>query len=446
MNIRHKNLLIPILLAVVVLFGALLRFEAVLGTEVDAPFRADAGKYVQYAYNLKYFGTYTYSQDAMRGEVAKLKPDAMATPGYPLFLALLIDPTVSKSSYYRILLTQAALSTVTILLAYFLFAALAGPAAGLATAALTALSPHLINMNVYVLSETLACFFLIASLLCLAHRKTLDTPWLLFLCGVLLAAATLTRPWTQAFVLVLAGYLLVVRVPLRRALLVVAGFGLLFAPWVLRNLLNVDLSSDPSLLVASIYHGSFPDMMFEGRPETLGFPYRFDPRAGEVSSSLSALGRAILEKFRSEPWAYAQWYLFGKTAAVFSWSMLGGIGDAFVYPVFRTPFESEWYFRQVHGFMHFIHNGVMTLSLIACGLVWTPARRLPFSQHGIFLARTFSLLVLYFVATNIVLAPFSRYSVPLRPVMYGMAIVGVITLAAWLKPVWGRLPDLFGRK
>jgi 4-amino-4-deoxy-L-arabinose transferase-like glycosyltransferase len=440
-NIRNRNLLINSALALILLLGALMRLQAVLQTEVDTPFRADARKYAQYAYNLKYFGTYTYSVEGLQGDPSKLKPDSLATPGYPLFLALLLDRSVSQKSYYRILLTQALLSTLTILMTYLLFASIAGKAAGLLSAALTALSPHLINMNVYVLTETLACFLLLAALLCLARKKTPDTPWLLLLTGILLAAATLTRPWTQGFAAVLAAYLFFssARVPARRAVLVLVGFCLLFGPWVIRNFLNIDTSSGGSLLVTSIYHGSFPDMMLDNRPETLGFAYRFDPRGGELSASLPALVQYLISKFQGDPWAYAKWYVFGKTAAVFSWSMLGGVGDVFVYPVFKTPFENLWHFRLAHGFMHFIHNGVMGASLLACCLIWLPRRYLLLPEHGVFLARVLGLLIFYFVALNVILAPYSRYSVPLRPVMYGMAVVGVIIVWRLMQPA-GRAP------
>lgn len=76
------------------------------------------------------------------------------------FQALFLDKDVSGASYVRILLAQAVLSALTVLLAYWLFSAVAGPLPALAVGLLTALSPHLINMYVYLQTETLFGFWL----------------------------------------------------------------------------------------------------------------------------------------------------------------------------------------------------------------------------------------------------------------------------------------------
>ena len=416
-----------IVLTLIVILGAMLRLQAVIYTEVDSPIRADAAQYFLCAYNLKFFGVYTHSDTGVRGNPSALKPEAFRTPGFPLFLMPFLDRDIGKTNYYGILLSQALLSTLTILLAYFLFAAIGGRVCGLLTAALTALSPHLINMNVYLLTETLFCFFLVAAVTTLAHEKTLKSPWLLLLTGMLLGAATLTRPWIQGYALILFLFLWFPQkqVPPRHAVFLLLGLSLLLSPWLLRNQLSIGMLSDPLPSITSIYHGSFPNMMLNDRPETLGFAYHFDPRAGELSSSSTLLWQDLAARFHASPWVYIQWYGIGKTAAVFSWSILGGVGDVFQYPVLKTPFERLFHFRVIHELMQWLHIPITIAGLSACVLVWLPRKRLPFSEQGIFLARCIALLFFYFIIVHMIYAPYSRYAIPMRPLLYGMAVIGM---------------------
>ena len=96
------------------------------------------------------------------------------------------------------------MSTLTILLAYATFASFLDRPLAAFAALLTALSPHLVMTNVYVLTETLSCFLLMLCLcLCLwllSLWHTKPSPWL-FSVGLMLAFASLTRPWTQFFIL-----------------------------------------------------------------------------------------------------------------------------------------------------------------------------------------------------------------------------------------------------
>lgn len=438
MSLSKRHAVIFLLLILV--FGAILRLQAVAYTQVENPIRADATKYVLCAYNLKYFGTYTYSDAGVRGNPVSLKPDAFITPGFPIFLMPFLDRDLFQMHYVGILFTQALLSTLTILMAYFLFAEIAGKESGLLAATLTALSPHLINMNVYLLTEPLFCFFLVAFFMCFAFRKTTQSTWLLLLAGMLLGTATLVRPWTQGFIVILLIYALTVRkLEWRRALLLLGGFSVVILPWVLRNELSLGMPSDPTLSLVSMYHGSFPNMMWNNRPETLGFPYHFDPRAAELSSSFDKFWPDLMDKFHHEPWEYAKWYLLGKVSTVFSWSILGGVGDVFVYPVIKTPFEKLWHFRMLHDVMQFLHNAITCIGLLGCLLVWLPRNKQPLTEHGLFIGRSVSLLFLYFIILHIIGAPFSRYSIPMRPFVYGMAVVGgfigVSVISRYIVPV-----------
>ena len=435
MTTARSPRLILLLLVLITALGAILRVQVVTQTSVIDPIRADARKYVLYAWNLTQLGTYSWSDAALQGQPEDVKPDALVTPGYPLFLSLFLDKDVSDSSYARILLAQAALSALTVLLAYWLFSTVVGPLPALLVALLTALSPHLISMNAYLLTETLFCFWLVAFVAVMARPGVRTRPSLLLLAGVLLGAATLTRPWLQGFALISVLFLALSgeRIPWRRAFLLLAGFALLVGPWIGRNLATLGVPTDTTLSATSFYHGSFPDMMWEDRPETRGFPYRFDPRAAELSASPQAAREAVWERARERPWDYLRWYSIGKLTTVFSWSIVAGVGDVFVYPVEKTPFATAPHFRRLHDLMQWLHAPLTALGLLACALVWLRESRLPIKGEALWVARLLSLLFAYFILLHLIGFPCPRYSIPLRPLLYGMAVTGVVVLWGWTR-------------
>ena len=432
--IRTKRFFLLLILVVIIGGGFLLRFQAVTYTEVDNPIRADAAKYLLYAYNLKNFGVYTHDNSGIAGNLKLLKPDALVTPGYPLFLAFFLnDQPITAHQYYQIQLLQVLLSTATIFLSYLLCIPLLNRNLSLIVAALVALSPHLINMNVYLLTETVFCFFLTAFLAVMAWIKPNLDYGKLFGAGALFGLATLTRPYTQGFIIVSALFLLLApsfRLGLRRTSALLLGFAVIVAPWVIRNLVVLQQISDPTLTITSLYHGFYPGMMYEFRPESLGFPYRFDPKVNEFVYTLPGFVNELSQRAVRQPWVYLEWYLWGKTATVFSWSILAGMGDVFVYPVIKTPYIDLSYFRWTHEFMRFTHELLVVLALVGVILAWLPARITLVSQRARWIGRFLALFILYFVILHILGAPFPRYSIPIRPVIYSMALFSLSVL--WL--------------
>ena len=87
---------------------------------------------------------------------------------------------------------------------------LVGPGTGLAVAFLTAISPHLVNINIYLLTESLFAFwFWMSMMIVLAGSSTQPRPAVLVAAGLTMALAALTRPTVQylPFLLLLAGLL-----------------------------------------------------------------------------------------------------------------------------------------------------------------------------------------------------------------------------------------------
>jgi hypothetical protein len=71
----------------------------------------------------------------------------------------------------------------------------------------------------------------------------------------------------------------------------------------------------PGLLIATIQHGMYPDFMYQGRPESHGVPYRFDPDTARIASSLHSVLAELARRASGEPAKYLRWYLLGKPLA-----------------------------------------------------------------------------------------------------------------------------------
>jgi 4-amino-4-deoxy-L-arabinose transferase-like glycosyltransferase len=422
------------LLATTTLFALAmgLRLGMVNNTTITTPLRVDAFDYYSYALNLKYHGTYSLSRFSGKAP----EPDAVRAPGYPVFLVPLVDYPPTGFMLWRISLLQALLDSFSVILALAIFRMIMPEGWALSAALLTAISPHLISASIYLLSETLFTFLMLLSLwltvkMIQYHRKALA-----FAAGMLIAAAALTRPTLQFFIIPLAGVLLSGRDRGRHTVLVlalIAGFVLTFSPWLARNLTAIGSITDSTLTINSIHHGMYPDFRYKDIPESTGRPYRFDPRSKTISDSTESLLNEIRRRFDEEPGRHLQWYLLGKPASLFDWDVLTGIGDINIYPVTASPYFSNPVYTLTHKFMKLVHWPLVILAIIAAVLAWFPGfgKQLPKTAH--FTVRLLSLLLLYFIALHIVAAPYPRYSIPLRPVIYGLAMLLCSQFYVWLR-------------
>ncbi len=407
--------------AILLILALGLRLGAVNNTVVDNPLRGDARDYYNYALNLKLNHTFSSTFDTRADTPA---PDAVRAPGYPLMLAPLVSFPPDQQTIWHITLLQALLDCITVLLALVIFRHFMGAGWALAAALLTACSPHLISMSTYVLTETLFTFLTMLSLWLVIRAHATGNRALGMIAGMVIAAAALTRPTLQYFIVPAAGLLLMCnsRNRLRLAVPLVLGFVLLFMPWTIRNLVQTGAISDPTLTINAYHHGMYPDFRFEDRPETTGFPYHFDPRSAEISASKQAVLAEITRHIREEPGRYLKWYLLGKPVTLLSWDIIGGTGDIFAYKVFASPFLSNPVYIALAALMKQLHWPLVILALCITLLAWLPqfSRNLSDSQR--FAVRLLSLLILYFIALHMVGAPFPRYSIPLRPAIYGLAV------------------------
>lgn len=428
-----SNRTVLLALIAIVALGAFLRFAAVLGTVVDAPLRADAGDYFSYAYNLDQFGVYSRSHAFLGGDRSLPAPDAIRSPGYPLLLSLLMEPSPSGQTLLNITLLQALLGVLMVWLVFVLGRQCLSPGWALLAALLTAVSPQLVVSGTYVLTETLFSFLLLLVLAAVFTQYRFSSRlWIALLSGMVIGAATLTRPTLQYLMLLL---LPLVYLVLPRSLrwqhmgLMVLGFVLVFGPWLVRNQVVLG-GSDPTLTINALVHGHYPGMMYEHNPRSFGYPYRFDPRVAELSASVEAAVSGIIERMRAAPAEYLAWYAIGKPLAFFGWADAASAGDIFTYPVIKSPYQDVAAFVWTKKLMQLTHGVWIILALLAVMVTGWRWLRSSASDHAAVMLRLLSIVVLYFIAIHIVAFPLARYCVPLLPVLFLLAAYMLSVLVA----------------
>jgi 4-amino-4-deoxy-L-arabinose transferase-like glycosyltransferase len=327
-------------------------------------------------------------------------------------------------------MVQALLGVLTVAMTFAVFRRIVPVWGAFGAATLTALSPHLISADTYLLTESLFTFLCLLAMWLLGGIAN-ERRWTAPVAGFTLAAAALTRPTLQYFVMPTA-LLLLLAVPSprrgRTAVLVLVGFALPFSLWPLRNLIAIGAISVPERVIATLHHGMYPDFVYDGIAASRWAPYRFDPRSPEISASVPDVLSEIGRRFREEPARHLRWYLIGKPITFFSWDNIQGAGDVFLYPVSRSPYHERLEFAWSHRLMKVLHWATVLLGVVGCVVVWVPALTQEMSQIAIFGGRMVSMLLGYFVILHMLGAPLPRYSVPIRPETYGIAMVPISLL------------------
>jgi 4-amino-4-deoxy-L-arabinose transferase-like glycosyltransferase len=422
---------------VVLAIAAWLRWVSLAGTEVEVPIRADASEYVAYAYNLKHSGVYSRQVTWRSGAVPK--PDRHRPPGYPLLMLALLDDRPDPAFERRVRVVQAVVGVATVAVGMLAASLLLSFPAAAMVGMLLALSPQLIVLESYLLSETVYAANI--ALLCLAvaagFRSTTrrGRSWSAIVTGGLLGLSLLIRP--TLFYLPVLLLLAVVLLPRLRqwrlaGVLAVMAAALVYSPWAVHNLRESGRISDPALAIATLQGGSYPGFVYNDDPATFGRPIGHDPRTPEISRSSRTVLAEIARKFAENPSLMLGWYALGKPWYFLGMEEVAGWGWVFVYPVLESPFLSNPTVRAISALMTGLHWPVVLLSIFGILAAWHPAwtRGLPpGSAHAL---RTFSILYLFVIAIHVVGTPLPRYAVPFRPVATVLAVFVLFRLGAWV--------------
>ena len=414
------------LLALIMLLAAWFRIDAALQTEVDHPIRADAARYVAYAYNIRHFSTYSKEKTFVDTTAGKAPtPDAFVAPGYPALLSLLMEDTPDWDFIRRVILVQALLGLLLIPLTYFVGTRMMPARWALLPAALVAISPKLITAGTYLLTEILFTTLLLASIAwIIASTRHSHSIWAPLLGGVLLASTALVRPTLQyilPFILIAVIPVVARGFRLKYAVWMVFGFCLISGSWAMRNVIATGHKSDPTLAISTLVHGHYPFMMYDSQPESFGYPYRFDPENAQLSQSIPTAVRGITRRVGQSPAQYLQWYLFGKPVYFLSWSDPAAVDGIFTYPVRSSPYQHNPAFKISLLAMRYSHWLWITLFLVAIATVAVPRLAESIPVPYLPTLRVTSAIGLYFILVHMAGFPIARYNIPILPVIFLLA-------------------------
>jgi 4-amino-4-deoxy-L-arabinose transferase-like glycosyltransferase len=419
-------------LAVIVVGGLFLRvlhIDIILEghTLNDAPIRADAKQYIKYGYNLVHHNVYSLDYPSPGP-----KPDAFRSPGYPLLIATGMLLASGIKFIAVVLYTQAILGVLTVILTYLLARNYLPEAISLGAALLVGISPHLITMAGYLLTETLTTFLIVASLLTFNHALKHNNPKIFFLSGGFFGLGYLANetllflPFILAFWVILKNLKHPPVLSLKRSLPIVAfltAFCVFPCAWFIRNAVSVPQESLTGYdrAVQTLSHGAYPGFVHE-TVKYKYFPYLEDPQQPQFGSSISEFSAVLWQRVRERPLRYISWYLFEKPYYFWSWNILQGQGDVFVYPVKTSLYHEnqlalfmKWAMQKLHPIL---------LLLLLCGVPMLLLRKSNISEKPKRQNSPISLYTtcLYFTAIFIFFAPWPRYSIILRPELYICAL------------------------
>ena len=420
-----------LLIGVSVLYGMHIRYANIKLTEVDNPIRSDALDYFNYAKNISEYSVFS-RQFVNNSNRKPPEPDSLRSPGFPIFASLFMSGDYD-ASIRRTLIAQSVLQFLSFLLLSIVLLYSLGVYWSIPAIFLIFTFPHFVSINTYYLSESLflSLIAIMFSLLWFVSNHNRFSIRYIIICGALFGCASLVRPVVQYFpffLLLLSGIFFKKEFKLVAIFFVVSSIPVLL--WGMRNYIVLGAWSDPTLTINALYHGSFPNFMFNNDPSTFGFPYRFDPRANEVYGGVSVTLALIWERFVSSPFEYLKWYLVEKQFFLWQWNIVAGYGDIYIYPITKSPFIQLPDMAAIRAFHHLIHGILVVLALVTALvlLVISFAERVSVSKFWV----AVSIFILYAVLIHAVIAPFPRYGIPFKLLLFPLSIFGVKEIVVWL--------------
>lgn len=420
MQKRIRLILIIGLLTGIALY---LRIAYIQHTVIYRPIQADALEYVTYGRNIAHHATYSKQLGTDQPQ-----PDAFRSPGYPLLIAAAIRVTGDESFLRIVLFIQILLSALLVPMTFFAGIPFLSRRYAILAAALVALNPHLTAMTSYLLTETLNAFLLLAAFVLYVHAYKNMSITQFLASGLFWGAAYMTNetclllpPTISAVTIVTcrgasAGNRKQLIAGMACSLVVFLIFPL---GWNIRNRINLPPDSPRGSLRAinTLSHGSYPGFIFESEQFKYR-PYKEDPQQPEFGRSLNRFTAVMAERIKQRPLRYLAWYLFEKPYYLWSWNLLQGQGDVYVYRVKHSLYTQSPVADGIRLLYRYTHPLIVLFA--AVGMLLLIVRKTEWGQppDGGLPVVLVALVIIYYTTIYSVFAPWPRYAVPLRPFLY----------------------------
>jgi 4-amino-4-deoxy-L-arabinose transferase-like glycosyltransferase len=403
---------------------------------------SDSAEYYHGALNLLHHRTFSIAKPTNLPP----KPDAIRAPGYPIFLVPFIYVHKSLDKIWlNVISFQAFLGSLIAIMSFILARSVLNRVWAIIAGFLTALSPHLIASEIFLVTETLYTFFLVLAnlLFCLFLEKRKFST--LFFLGIALGISILIRPigilLGLFFVAILimdneSGKFLSANIVAKRILIFSLGFFLSIGPFFIRNYIVLGQTFPESNRGwESIVDGSYinftnKDLAF------YGVPYRDDPENNLMKNDKKYFFKTMRDRIVSQPIPYLKWYLVDKILSSWEWDIAvnSGWGNVYIYRLKMHGFYEYKILSYIYNFSKLLHKPLVWL----CFLTF-PFLMLYYCKNKILPKQYVNLLpllatVVYFNLLMIVIFPLPRYTLPLRPFCYILAITNIALLINYFSP------------
>lgn len=399
---------------------------------------SDAREYFLGAYNLRFFGVYSTSPPPALGKAPL--PNAGRTPGYSLFLLPFLYMSKTLPGFLnKVMTAQAVMGAFTAVLAFLISRLYLPFLWAIAGGMLTALSPHLIAMDDYLLTESLFTFVLISAFyfMCLSLRLAGRNGLIMgALSGFFFGWAFLVKPMAM----LLGPFMMLVyfvsfensklRISLAgstKAILLLFTFIFTISPYFIRNHLVLKKAfPEQGRGWASIVDGTYINLIYKD-PRFYGYPYKDDPLNTKMHQDKKFFWNTFKKRFKERPLDYIKWYLGGKILCSWRWNVVTGHHDVYVYPMKRFGFQTNKFLFFIHGIMKDLHWPLFWFAVLPpFAFIWFAKRKSIPANH--LLQLPYLAIIIYFFAIVTVMFPIPRYTIPIRPYVYNLALFNIFTI------------------
>ncbi|MDZ7842953.1 MAG: glycosyltransferase family 39 protein [Gammaproteobacteria bacterium] len=221
----------------ILVLSSFLRLGMVDMIEGTVPIRNDAKEYYSYAANIKSSGIYSSMlPPELTDTEITVTPDATRPPGYAMFLYPFVTVPPTVEMVYSIRVAQVILSTLTVLLSFLVLREFLSNAWALGASFLVGLSPHLVAMNIYLLTESLFTFLLMLFAYLTIQGFARQSVVLSIIAGITLGLTLLTKSSIIYFpYLMLAFFIVKYRFTLSNRILLLFILGFVLVPGIVKR-------------------------------------------------------------------------------------------------------------------------------------------------------------------------------------------------------------------
>ncbi|MFC1831019.1 ArnT family glycosyltransferase [Thermodesulfobacteriota bacterium] len=380
----------------------------------------DAAQYVQYAKNL--ISHRTFSKD--KGP-SKPVSDSYWAPGLPAFIAInmIVGDRIGVDSYRLFMYAQILLGILTVMLTFVLGRMFLDPIWSLLASVLVGFSPHLISIGRCVLTETLFSFLLLAGIYSFSLGYIRRSRSAFCISGMVFGLTYLVNPvmFFTPILLTLTAYYLnkknknsqSIRFNLNMVFCLILFISIMSA-WSFRNSINVppDQPSSSDRLLTNLIIGSHSDFYEIWRADPIDPLNPATQDEQSIKGSYKKFAHTLSSRIVNNPGQYVKWYLVDKPILLWSWNIVTGQGDIYIYPVKSSLYHKSGIAKISYMAMKFSHYFLVGFGFF--GIFFLLKNKGVANCIPAFLYIT----IIYISAVYIVTQAEPRYSIPLRPEIY----------------------------